>query len=255
MKNLAIIQARASSTRLPGKVLMTILDKTLIELQVERVQRSKKIDKVILATSNSPEDNAIENICHKIGIDCYRGSLDNVLERFYKSAEMYNPKNVVRLTGDCPLSDHQVIDDVLNFYEEGQFDYAANCVEPLFPDGLDIEVFTFKSLKEAYENATLPSQLEHVTPYIRDNKRNVIDHYRADFNYSDLRWTVDEIEDFHLVKDIFEELYPQNSDFNFQDVLAYLDRKPHLKMINKKFQRNEGLTKSLNEDNLHLGKQ
>jgi len=248
MKTLAIIQARTSSARLPGKVLMTVLGKSLIEIQVERVLRSKNIDQLILATSNSPEDNAIELVCNRIGIDCYRGSLNNVLARFYLAADQYNPEHVVRLTADCPLSDPQIIDDVIDFYLQNKCDYVANCVIPCFPDGLDVEVFAFSALKEAYKNAVLPSHLEHVTPYIRQEDLFSVAHYTADFNYSDLRWTVDEYEDFRLIKHIFEALYPKNKEFDWKAVLAYVDSNPELKLVNGKFERNKGFRKSLDLD-------
>ena len=254
MKILAIIQARASSTRLPGKVLKTILGKTLIELQVERVLKSKYIDKLILATSTSPEDEAIEKICNQISIECFRGSLDNVLDRFYQAAVQYKPEHVVRLTGDCPLSDPLVIDDLIKFYLEAKCDYAANCVKPHYPDGLDAEIFTFKSLKRAHSHAVLPSHLEHVTPYIRQEKSFNILNYDPGFDHSDLRWTVDEAEDFVLIKKIFEEIYPQKPDFGFNDVLDFMEQEPELKTYNKKYERNEGLKKSLTDDSKFTSK-
>ena len=252
MKILAIIQARASSSRLPGKVLKTILGKTLLELQIERVLRSKYIDKLIVATSTWNEDDPIEEICKKVGIDCFRGNLNNVLDRFYKAACGFKPQHVVRLTGDCPLSDSKVIDDVIELYFDGEYDYATNAVKPTFPDGLDIEIFSFAALKDAYENAELPSHLEHVTPYIRECGNNYIGHYETDFDYSYLRWTVDEPEDFVLVKHVFEKLYPFDPFFSWKRVLIFLKDNSELIEINRKFLRNEGMQKSQKKDSEYL---
>jgi spore coat polysaccharide biosynthesis protein SpsF (cytidylyltransferase family) len=249
---LGIIQARVSSTRLPGKVLLPVMGKALIEYQIERVLHARKIDKLILATTTGAEDDEVENICENMGIDCFRGSRDNVLERFYLAAEKYDPEHVVRLTGDCPLSDPQLIDDVITFYLNSGCDYVANCITPCFPDGLDVEIFTSKALKDAYANAVLPSHLEHVTPYIRDGKLFNVKQFPADCAYAGLRWTVDEYEDYLLIKHIFEGLYPADRLFDWRAVLSYVGLRPELKAINKRFMRNEGLSSSLELDRLFL---
>ena len=252
MKILAIIQARTSSTRLPGKVLKKILGKTLLELQIERTLRSKYIDKLIVATSLSEDDREIEKICKKINIDCFRGSLNNVIDRFYQAAKKYSPEHVVRLTGDCPLSDPGVIDDVIDFYFSGNFDYATNAVIPIFPDGLDVEIFSFKVLGEAWTNAELPSHIEHVTPYMRQEYKFKVGNYTGNFDYSNLRWTVDEPEDYEFVRNIFEALYLVNSLFSWKDVLTYLKKHQDLMNINSNFERNEGLHKSCIKDKIFL---
>ncbi|MCM8542612.1 MAG: glycosyltransferase family protein [Lentisphaeraceae bacterium] len=248
MKFLAIIQARLSSTRLPGKVLKKILGKSLIEHQLSRVKRSKYIEKIVVATSDAHEDGAIEDVCLKLGVSCFRGSLDNVLERFYGAALEYKPEHVIRLTGDCPLSDPEVIDDLVQYYLERDCDYAANCVKAHYPDGLDAEVFSFKVLEETYNNAQMPSQLEHVTPYIRECGLYRIAHYEPEFDYSHLRWTVDEPEDFILVKNIFESLFPKDENFSWYDVLELLANNKELGKINRQFQRNEGYLKSIEKE-------
>ena len=255
MKTLAIIQARASSSRLPGKVLMETCGKSLLELQVERVLRSQKIDKIILATSTNSDDDPIEDLCCKIGVECYRGSLNNVLERFYKAAEKYKPENVVRLTGDCPLSDPGLIDQVISYYFDNEHIYTTNAIDSTFPDGLDIEIFTFESLYDAWQHARLPSELEHVTPYIRKQLVNLEDSiFRGQYDFSSLRWTVDEKEDFELVSHIFTELYPWKPEFTWLDVLELVKRNSYLCEINTRFERNEGSKKSLLADLEFLNK-
>ncbi|HUK99984.1 MAG TPA: glycosyltransferase family protein, partial [Nitrospirota bacterium] len=163
---LSILQARVSSTRLPGKVLKPILGRPMLLLQIERIKRATQIDRLILATSADPSDDPVEKLCLEHNISCYRGSLNDVLDRFYQAAMPLHPDHVVRLTGDCPLADPLVIDQVISFHRQGNFDYTSNVVEPSFPDGLDVEIFRFSCLEEAWKEAALPSQREHVTPFI-----------------------------------------------------------------------------------------
>ena len=253
---LAILQARTSSTRLPGKVLKPILGRPMLSLQIERIQRSKKIDKLIVATSNERSDNDIGNLCINIQIPCFRGSLDDVLDRFYQTATQYKPEHVVRLTGDCPLIDPEIIDKVINFYFEGDFDYATNSMDPYtFPDGLDVEVFRFTVLEKAWHEALLPSYREHVTPFIRQHPEMFkVGHYKNEVDLSHLRWTVDEPEDYEFVSQIYKELYPQNPTFITEDILELINRKPSLLEINSHVERNLGAKKSAEADKLFLKK-
>jgi spore coat polysaccharide biosynthesis protein SpsF len=236
----AILQARTSSTRLPGKVLKPILGRPMLSLQIERIQRSNKIDKLIVATSNERSDNDIENLCINIQIPCFRGSLDDVLDRFYQTATQNKPGHVVRLTGDCPLIDPEIIDKVINFYFEGDFDYATNSMVPYtFPDGLDVEVFRFTVLEKAWHEAILPSHREHVVPFIRQHPEMFkVGYYKNEVDLSHLRWTVDEPEDFEFVSQIYKELYPQNPTFITEDILELINRKPSLLEINSHVERN-----------------
>ena len=252
---LAILQARTSSTRLPGKVLKPILGHPMLSLQIERMQRSKKIDKLVVATSSDRSDNNIESLCINIQIPCFRGSLDDVLDRFYQTAIQYKPEHVVRLTGDCPLIDPEKIDKVINFCVKGDFDYASNCVEPTFPDGLDVEVFKFSVLETAWKESLLPSHREHVTSFIhQNNERFKVGHYKNEVDLSHLRWTVDEPEDFGFVSQIYKELYPQNPTFITEDILGLINRKPSLLEINSHIERNLGTRKSADADKLFLKK-
>ena len=243
-----------SSTRLPGKVMKPLLGREMILHQIDRILRSKKIDKLIVATSQEPEDDPLAEILGMNNIEYYRGNLDNVLERFYNAAALYHPKHVVRLTGDCPLTDPDVIDNTIAFYLDGDFDYVSNCVEPSFPDGLDLEIFSFSALKEAFEKATLPSHLEHVTPFInKQPERYKAGVYKNPADLSHMRWTVDEPEDFQFVEKIYEKLYPLNKFFKMEDVLALLEEDPALTTLNENFLRNEGLQKSIKKDKDFIG--
>lgn len=246
---LAIIQARVLSTRLPGKVLKRILGKPMLKLQLERVLLATRIDKLIVATSVDPSDEKIKVLCEEMGIPCYRGDLDDVLDRFYQAAKTYDAQHVVRLTGDCPLIDPRVVDQVVEYYLAGGYDYASNTVTPTFPDGLDVEIFRFLALQKAWESALLPSEREHVTPFIRNHTDIFkIGAFRQDLDMSHLRWTVDEPEDFELVSLIYEKLYPSKPGFFTSDILDLLNTEPELIQINKCFERNEGYKMSLEDD-------
>lgn len=246
---LAILQARMSSTRLPGKVLKPILGQPMLFRQIERLKRAKLIDKLIVATSDEIEDDVIDRFCKQNNIVCFRGALNDVLDRFYQAAQPYMPDYVVRLTGDCPLIDPEVIDKVIRFCIQNNYDYASNTIEPTYPDGLDVEVFSFRCLVEAWREALLPSQREHVTPFIYQQPlRYKLGNFRNNQNFSHLRWTVDEAKDFDLVTQIYQALYPQNSQFTMQDILKFLDQHEDLKFINTSYQRNEGLIKSHQAD-------
>lgn len=244
---LAILQVRYSSSRLPMKVLKPILNKPMILHQVERLQHSTMIDKIVVATSSHDSDDIIEKICFKNNIEIFRGNLNNVLDRFYQCAKLYNPQHVVRLTGDCPLIDWQVIDEMIQYYLDNNFDYVKTSLK--FPDGLDAEVLKIKTLTDASRNATLPSEKEHVTQYIINNPEQFSNGvYELNQDLSHLRWTVDEPEDFILVEKIYQALYKENPFFLTKDILDLLKEQPYLNHINDSFIRNEGLGKSLEED-------
>lgn len=248
---LAILQARVSSSRLYSKVLKNILGKKMLALQIERISRSKLIDKLVVATSNNKEDDPIEKLCNELGVDCYRGDLDDVLKRFYDCAAKYRPDHIVRLTGDCPLTDWEIIDQVISCHLSNNFDYTSNTINPSFADGLDVEVLTFKCLKESYRNAKLSYQREHVTQYAILNPNYKIGSFESskEEDTSLLRWTVDEQKDFDFVTEIYERLYPKNQCFKTKDILELLRQNPDLLKINSNISRNEGLKKSLNNKN------
>lgn len=246
---LAILQARTSSSRLPGKVLKEIIGMPMLIRQIERIKRSKKIDKLIIATSTDEEDNQIEKIANEYGVECFRGSLDNVLDRFYQATQRYKAEHIVRLTGDCPLLDWEVIDKVIELHLTEKNDYTSNTIKPTFPDGLDVEIMKFNILKEAWEKSNKKSEQEHVTLYIHSRPEKFkLGCLINTEDLSSLRWTVDEPEDFLFIEEIYKCLYSQKSNFSTQDILNLLLKKPKLATINARFERNEGLKKSLLED-------
>ena len=244
-----ILQARTSSTRLPNKVLMPILGKPMLAQQLLRLKQLTSVDNIIVATSNNTSDNEIETLCHSMQVPCFRGDLNNVLDRYYQAHQQYPSKHIIRITGDCPVIDIAIINHVIDLHQQSQADYTSNCCPATLPDGLDVEIFTAEALLKTWQQAKKTSDLEHVTPFMRShpelfNCQNY--HYHTD--YSHLRWTVDEPEDFELIKRIFNSLYPSNPLFNLTDILALLERKPELGNINSKFKRNEGLLKSQRAD-------
>ncbi|MEK4711619.1 glycosyltransferase family protein [Sporosarcina sp. FSL K6-5500] len=235
MKIIAIIQARMDSTRLPGKVLKTVMNKTLLEYQLERVKRSLLIDEIVVATTVKESDNPIVVLCEQLGVHVYRGSENDVLSRYYGAAVECRADIIVRLTSDCPLIDPAVIDEVIQIYleKQGTIDYASNALERTFPRGLDTEVFSFEALQKAHEHASLEKDREHVTAFFYTNPEQFqYVNLRLANDLSSYRWTVDTEEDFELVKKILKALYPSNPQFTMQGVLNLLEEKPTWSQIN-----------------------
>jgi spore coat polysaccharide biosynthesis protein SpsF len=245
---LAILQARFSSSRLPGKVLKPILGKPMLLHQIERVQHSKMIDKLVVATSVDSSDDNIEKMCIDNNIEIFRGNLNNVLDRFYQCSKCYDPSHIVRLTGDCPVTDWQVIDQAIESHLSTESDYTSNILPPTYPDGMDVEIAKMSALKEAWKCAVLPSELEHVMPYIRNNLKFKKFNLECEKDLSEHRWTVDNSEDFEFIERVYEELYLDNNKFNARDILRLLERNPHIKDTNYHIMRNEGALKSYEED-------
>ncbi len=246
---LAIIQARMSSTRLPNKVLKSIMGKPMLALQLSRIKQSQLIDNIVVATSKQGDDDAIENLCKTQQVECFRGDLDDVLARFYHTSQAHSPDHIVRLTADCPLTDAKVIDRVISTHLTQQADYTSNCQPATFPDGLDVEVFTAKALTISYQQAQKPSEREHVTQFMRNHSELfTLANYQYHQDLSHHRWTVDETKDFEFVTQVYQHLYADNPYFTMQDILALLARKPQLSQINQNISRDEGLLKSLQQD-------
>ncbi len=249
MKTVAIIQARMSSSRLPGKVMADIMGKPLLWHMARRVARARSIDMVAVATSIDGEDDAIATLCKQERIPCFRGSLDDVLDRFYKAALHYEANICVRLTADCPLIDPEVADRVISAFKAGDLDYMSNAIEPTFPDGLDTEVFRMGALTAAWSEATIKSEREHVTPFIRNHpERFRVANFKNSRDLSAMRWTVDEEPDLAFVRKVYEALYPGNPSFSMDDILALLKERPELYTMNRHISRNEGFRKSVAED-------
>ena len=246
---LGILQARCGSTRLPGKVLKPILGRPMLAFQIERLQRAAALDELIVATSTEVADGAVEELCTALGVPCYRGSHDDVLDRFYRAASSHAAEHVARFTGDCPLADPEVVDHVIGVHREQGNDYTSNALERTYPNGLDVEVFRYSCLEQAWREAQLPSQREHVTPFFYGNpQRFRLGSVRGETDLSGHRWAVDEPADLRLVTAIFEALYPQNAAFSTADVLALLQRRPELVELNRDVSGTAGRERSVDDD-------
>jgi len=251
MKVLAITQARYGSSRLPAKILKEVNGKTLLEIHLERILKSKLISKLKVATTIEDGADIIVGIASKLKVESYKGSIDDVLQRFYETAKPESPDYVVRLTSDCPLIDPAVIDKVIKVCIETESDYASNTLSPTYPDGVDVEVFRFSALEKAYNEVALKSDKEHVTPYIWRNStfkggklfKSV--NVENSVDYSRSRITVDTIEDFLLVKALIENLGTEKS---FIEYVGYLENHKKIKVLNNQHARNEGYDKSLLND-------
>jgi spore coat polysaccharide biosynthesis protein SpsF len=235
-KVVCIIQARMGSTRLPGKVMKYLFGKTVLSHVIERVKQSKRIDEIIIATSTLEHDEIIAKKAEKCGVKYFRGNEDDVLSRYYYAAKENNADIVVRITSDCPLIDPIIIDNLIKYYKENNYDIVTNAgidlAKRTFPRGLDTEVFSFKVLEEAFNNAKESYQREHVTPYIYENS-NKIYYYKNNIDYSSYRWTLDTEEDYKLIQEIYGHLYKGEHDFYMEDILKLFEEKPELKKINE----------------------
>lgn len=231
VKVVAIIQARMGAARLPGKVLMDIAGKTMLELVVERVKKSKKLDRVVIATTTKPEDDAIVTLCHEREWDYFRGSELDVLDRYYRAALQFNANAIVRICADCPLIDAEVIDKAVGKFLLEKVCYVSNSQKRTYPRGLDVEVFRFKTLQLAWVSDLNPAWREHVTPFIYNHPEMFsIGHVVTGTDYSDNRWTVDTPEDLEFIRRIYEHFGGRN--FGWRDVLDYLEYHPELRAIN-----------------------
>ena len=246
----AIVQARMGSTRLPGKILNSIQGMPMLWHIVNRLNKVDEIDKVVIATSNLPTDDPVYQMTKKYGISCFRGSESDVLMRFFNAAVIAKANHVIRITGDCPLVDPPTVSKLIKLYLDGNYDFCGvSCGAGVanktninrFPDGLDAEIFSFKVLQEAHNEANTDLQREHVTPFIwKDKKRySSATLFPETSDYSDLRWTVDNQEDFDFVNWIYDMLYPNNSHFDLPDILELLENNPDV-MTNKHLIGQEG---------------
>jgi len=254
MKILAIIQARMTSTRLPGKILMEVGGKSLLEINLRRIAKARKIDKLVVATTNLPSDDKTAKLVKNLGFEVYRGDENDVLDRFYQAAmsQPDKPDYIVRLTADCPLIDAALIDKIIQHAVDNQLDYCSNTLDPHYPDGQDAEVFKTSALNRAWQEAKLPSEREHVTPYIWKNSSFKgedlfeSENYAKDGeNYGHLRMTVDEPADYKLISALIDKL---GTDRSWQEYAEYMEQHSEVREINQNQPRNEGFTKSLQAD-------
>lgn len=253
MSTIAIIQARTGSVRLPGKVLLKLEDKTILEHVIDRVSKSKLVNVVVVATTTSPADNEIAGLCEYMNVPVYRGAIDDVLDRYYQTARLFKAEQVVRITADCPMIDFEIIDSVVSTHMKKNVDYTSNSLKETFPNGVDVEVFTMKALEMAWMSAKLKSEREHVTPYIKKNDKIFkLFTCLSPIDLSKKRWTVDNIEDYEFAKHVFANVYKKNHSFVMKDVLNYVSDNPAVEKINSHIARNEGYMKSLKEDGLFI---
>lgn len=243
MKVVAIIQARMGSTRLPDKVLKTICGKPMIELLLARLSQSKEIDQIVVATSVDPRNAPLVTYVSQLGYAIEQGSEDDVLERYLQVAQKHQADIVVRVTGDCPLIDPGLVDQTIRKFKGGNFDYVSNSYPPTYPDGLDVEVFTFAALKRASVETTKPFDHEHVTPYLRTPDLFIQGTASGSEDLSGLRWTVDEPADFNVVSAVFEHFSP-DIHFDWRQVLELQRHQPELFSANHNIIRNEGASMS-----------
>jgi spore coat polysaccharide biosynthesis protein SpsF len=248
MNVVAIIQARCGSSRLPRKVLMDIAGHPMFGRVVQRTRQAQTINEAILATSTDQRDDPLAALSTRLGVRCFRGSEFDVLSRFVGAAQAFDADIVVRLTADCPLLDGAVIDRVVRVFQETEgVDYVSNTLKRTYPDGLDVEVIARAALVRAHLEAQLPSEREHVTPYLYNHPelfslRNVT----HSFDLSAYRLTVDEAADLETVRQIYQHFQERN--FTFMDVINFLMENPELRPSNQKCQRNEGYNRSFQND-------
>ena len=245
-----IIQARMGSTRLPGKALLDLAGAPFLARVIERMQHAETLDALVLATTTDPSDDPLVDLAADLGVRVYRGALDDVLDRFTQAARLADAALIVRITADDPFKDPRVTDHAVRLWlQEPDLDYVSNTLEPTYPEGLDIEVFTRAALERAWREARLPSEREHVTPYIwKHPDRFRIRNFKGPRDLSHLRWTVDYPEDLAFARAVYERLYRPGQVFLMEDILRLLEAEPQLAQINAGFRRNEGYLKSLAED-------
>lgn len=234
MKNVVIIQARMGSTRLPGKVLKQLFDKTVLGHVIARSKLFLNVHEIVVATTTSNSDNLIVEECKKQGVQIYRGSETDVLSRYYEAASLVKADSIIRVTSDCPLIDPEVSSGVLNEYlKRKACDYVSNTLERTYPRGLDTEVFSFTALESAYYEARQSPEREHVTPYLYNNPRRFSCHSVANPNgVIDYRWTLDTPEDWELIERIYKHLYHADSIFTWKEALKVMNENPEWKNIN-----------------------
>lgn len=239
MKTVAIIQARMGSTRLPNKVMKPIGGIPMIELLLARLARARELTQIIVATSTDPRNQALVDHVLSLGYACEQGSESDVLERYLQAARAHRADAIVRITGDCPLVDPELVDEVVRRFRAEGVDYYSNTAPPTYPDGLDIEVFTMAALEKAAQETASPYDHEHVTPYLRESGRFSLASMQSEQDFSALRWTVDEQADFDVVSGVFAHFAP-DIYFSWQRVLDLQREHPELFAANHQLVRNEG---------------
>jgi len=249
MKIIAIIQARMGATRLPGKMMKDLSGQPVVAHVINRVKMAASINELWLATTIREQDNVLAVWAEEHSVRCFRGSENNVLDRYYQTALKAEADVVVRITADCPLLDYQIVDQVVNKYLEGGSDYVCNTQPPTFPDGLDVEIFSFGALEKAWKEAKLKSEHEHVTPYIwKQPKIFKIKNVNNSDDLSHHRWTLDTPEDLELIRKVVKEMSRYDGYCGLECILQIIEKHPDWQEINSKYMRNDGYQKSVEED-------
>lgn len=247
----AIIQARMTSTRLPGKIMLQACNKTFLTHMLERVNRSKMLDKIMIATTKNQTDDIIEEFCKSNNIECYRGSEDDLIDRYKMAADKISADVVVRLTSDTPLLDPAIIDKMIVTYQNNNYDLVCNNF-PLprtYPDGMNVEVFSYKVLNEIHKEAKKPSDREHVTFFVWMHPEKYRS-YRVDYekDLSNYRFNLDYYDDYLFLKSVFEGIYPNNDLFTMEDVIDWLDEHPDVLKLNETIKPHMGILNSFDKD-------
>lgn len=249
--NTAIIQARMGSTRLPGKIMYNVCGESLLSLMIKRIKNATKLDKIIIATTINEKDNEIVNFCKLNGIDFFRGSENDVLSRYYETSKKFPSDIIIRLTSDTPLLDPKTIDRVVEQYEKNNYDYVSNQFPfpRTYPDGTNVEVFSFNLLKEMYEKAKNPSDREHVTTFV-SMQPELFKIFRVDYpqDISKYRFNLDYDADYQLIKKVYEEFYFKNPHFTLEDIISWLEKNPDILKLNSDIKPYENMIKSFNDD-------
>lgn len=250
VNTILVTQARTGSTRLPGKVLLKINEQELLKIHLDRLNQCKLVDQIIVATTENTNDNQLNLKVKNWGFKTFRGSENDVLDRFYQAVKDLNPVWVVRVTSDCPLIDPKLVDAIIACAQINDIDYCSNTLIENFPDGQDVEVFKFSALELAWKEASLKSDREHVTPYIRKNASSNEGNLFSSLNfpcgadYSKIRMTVDEQKDFELMQKLIQDIGTEKSWLTYtQHIQAF-----NLNQLNEGIIRNEGFLKSLKND-------
>ncbi len=240
MRIVDIVEARMSSSRLPGKVMRETQGKPMLGHMVERLKRSRRLDGVVIATTTNPADDVIEDLAADLGVGCFRGSEDDVLDRVLKAAHAFDVDVIVETPGDCPLLDWTILDHVVDCYLDRDDDYVCNNMRPTYPGGMDVQVFSTKVLEDVARRTDDPVDHEHVSLFIYRNQQI----YRCsnaeappELFDPDVKFLLDTPDDFRLISSVFDALYPGKPDFTCADILALLRQRPELRTINRNVQR------------------
>ncbi len=245
-----IIQARVGSTRFRGKILKKHKDYVPLKILIERLKKCRKVSKIIICTTKLAEDNVIINFCKKEKVLYFRGSKNDLLSRYYETAKKFKSNTIIRITSDCPLIDYRLVNKMLNYFLNNKIDYYANTypLPTTYPDGMDIEIFNFNTLQKANKEAILPSEREHVTPYIFNSKKFITKKTNLRNDYSKLRFCIDYVDDFIFFKKLLDHFKNKIYDLAMIDLIKYVKKNPNLIKYQSKIKRNEGWSSALKKD-------